>query len=112
MAITNTGTTDDRLVAATSPTAARMEIHEMAMDGDVMRMRALDKSLTIPAGETVTLQPGGYHVMFMDLSGPMAEGDSADVTLTFEMAGTVTVSMPVVAHDARGGMGHSKHGGH
>lgn len=110
MTLTNTGETDDTLIAARSAAAGRMEVHEMAMDGDVMRMRELEDGLPIPAGETVTLKPGGYHVMFMDLAGPLSEGGSAEVTLTFEKAGEVTVIMPVVARDA-GGAAH-EHGSH
>ena len=100
MTVANTGTEDDRLVAARSTVAGRMEVHEMRMDGDVMRMREIAGGLAIPAGETVALQPGGYHIMFMDLAGPLAEGDMAEVTLTFERAGEVTLTMPVVARDA------------
>ncbi len=110
MVITNTGDTDDTLVAASSSAAARMEIHEMAMDGDVMRMREIEGGLIIPAGETVMLKPGGFHIMFMDLSGPLVEGNETEVTLTFEMAGDVTLAMPVVAR-GKGGMGHGSHGG-
>ncbi|SFQ67582.1 hypothetical protein SAMN05421853_1194 [Roseivivax halotolerans] len=110
MTVTNTGETDDTLISASSAAAGRMEVHEMAMDGDVMRMRELEDGLPIPAGETVTLEPGGYHVMFMDLSAPLSEGDSAEVTLTFEKAGEVTVTMPIVTRDA-GGAAHD-HGGH
>ena len=108
MTIANGGAAEDRLVAVATPAAGRTEIHEMAMDGDVMRMRPLDDGLPIPAGGTVTLEPGGAHVMFMELAGPLAEGDEIDVTLTFEGAGEVTVTMPVVA---RGAAGHgSEHG--
>ncbi len=110
MVISNTGDTDDTLVAARSAAAARMEIHEMAMDGDVMRMRELSGGLVIPAGETVMLKPGGYHIMFMELSGPLVEGSETEVTLTFEKAGEVTLALPVVAR-GKGGMGHGKHGG-
>ena len=110
MVISNTGDTDDTLVAARSAAAARMEIHEMAMDGDVMRMRELSGGLVIPAGETVMLKPGGYHIMFMELSGPLVEGSETEVTLTFEKAGEVTLALPVVAR-GKGGMGQGKHGG-
>ena len=110
MVISNTGDADDTLVAARSAAAARMEIHEMAMDGDVMRMRELSGGLVIPAGETVMLKPGGYHIMFMELSGPLVEGSETEVTLTFEKAGEVTLALPVVAR-GKGGMGHGKHGG-
>lgn len=109
LTITNTGSADDTLVAARSPAAGRVEVHEMAMDGDVMRMREVAGGLPIPAGATVTLEPGGYHVMFMDLAGPLAEGDKAEVTLTFDRAGDVTLTLPVLARNAVGG-GHGDHG--
>ncbi len=110
MEITNNGETDDKLVGATSAAAGRMEVHDMAMDGDVMRMREIEGGLVLPVGETVTLKPGGYHVMFMDLVGPMVAGESVEVTLTFEQAGEVTVSMPIVMRPV-GGMMHGKQEG-
>ena len=110
LTVTNSGAVDDRLIAARSPAAGRVELHEMAMDGDVMRMRALEDGLAVPAGATVTLRPGGDHIMFMDLAGPLAEGDAAEVTLTFEHAGEVTLTMPVMGRDAA--PAHGGHGGH
>ncbi|MBT8458589.1 MAG: copper chaperone PCu(A)C [Boseongicola sp.] len=110
MMITNTGETDETLVAARSPAAARMEVHEMAMDGDVMRMREVEGGLKIPAGQTVSLEPGGYHIMFMDLAGPLIEGSETEVTLTFTKAGEITFAMPVVSR-GNGGMAHGGHGG-
>lgn len=113
LTVTNTGDSDDRLVAASSDAAGRMEIHEMAMEGDVMRMRELRDGLPIAAGETVSLKPGGYHIMFMDLKGPLEEGTSAEITLSFETAGDVTLDFPVVARGADGaGHGNMGHGGH
>ena len=73
LTITNKGTTPDRLIAARSPASNKVEVHEMKMDGNVMKMRELEKGLEIPAGATVTLKPGGYHIMFMglkDVHGP------------------------------------------
>jgi copper(I)-binding protein len=106
--VVNNGATDDRLVAAASDVAGRMEVHEMAMDGDVMKMRELADGLPIPAGETVVLKPGGYHIMFMKLNQPLEEGQTVEVTLTFEKAGEVSLPFPVHARDATGGdMGHS-----
>ena len=67
MTITNKGTTADRLVSARSTVSDKVEIHEMQMDGSVMRMRELAKGLDIPPGATVMLKPGGYHIMFMEL---------------------------------------------
>ncbi len=95
--ITNNGAVDDRLIAATSPISNETQIHEMAVENDVMKMRELPTGLAIAAGETVNLVPGGYHVMFMDLNGPLVEGDTVDVRLTFEVAGEVDVQMPVGA---------------
>ena len=100
LTITNTGETDDTLVGVSSAAADRMEIHEMAMEGDVMQMRELADGLPIPAGGTVTLAPGGYHVMFMDLAGPLAEGDAVALTLRFAEAGEVSVAMPVLGRTA------------
>jgi copper(I)-binding protein len=71
------------LVAVTSPVAKLAEIHEMKQDGGVMRMRAVDK-VALPAGKSVEFKPGGYHVMLMDLTGPLKEGDTVPLTLTVE----------------------------
>jgi len=93
--IANAGGSDDRLVSVTSPAAEQVQIHEMKMDGDVMKMAELPGGLAIPAGQTVTLAPGGLHLMFMKLKVPFVEGESVPVTLTFEKAGTVEVQLAV-----------------
>ena len=72
-----------RLVSASSPVAGVTEIHEMAMDGDVMKMRAIP-GLELPAGKPVELKPGGYHVMLMDLKKTLAAGDTVPVSLVVE----------------------------
>lgn len=95
MTVTNKGAEDDVLVAVSTPVAGRGEIHEMAMFGDVMKMREMVDGLPVQAGETVTLEPGGYHLMFMDLAGPFVEGEMVEVTLTFEKAGEVVVPFTV-----------------
>ena len=110
--IMNMGDADDTLIAATSDIAGATEIHTMEMDGDVMRMRELDDGLPIPAGETVTLKPGGFHLMFMQLGQPLVEGETVSVTLTFETAGEVTLDLPVGATNAKGAMGHGHGHGH
>jgi hypothetical protein len=74
---------DTALVAATSPVAKIVEVHEMKMDGGMMKMNAVDK-LPLPAGKVVELKPGGYHVMLMDLVRPLKEGDTVPLQLTFE----------------------------
>lgn len=76
---------DTRLVAAESPAAGVVEIHEMAVENDVMRMRKVDR-LDLPAGQTVELKPGGYHVMLMDLKQDMTADTSVPLTLIFEDA--------------------------
>ena len=68
------------LVSVQSPVAGRVEIHEMRMEGNVMRMRAIPK-LELPAGETVALKPGGYHVMLLDLKAPLQKGETVPITL-------------------------------
>lgn len=78
-----TAPADARLVGAQSPAAAVVEIHEMTMENDVMRMRAIE-ALDLPAGMTVELKPGGYHVMLIDLKAQAKEGDTIPVTLIVE----------------------------
>jgi Uncharacterized protein conserved in bacteria len=109
MTITNTGAEDDRLLSAASDAAAKVELHEMAMEGDVMKMRPMADGIVIPAGETVTLEPGGLHVMFMGLSAPFIEGETVTVTLTFEKAGAVEVELPVGGVSAAAAEGHHGH---
>ncbi|NTF07462.1 DUF1775 domain-containing protein [Agrobacterium rubi] len=93
--IKNDGASDDRLVSVESSLVGRAEIHEMAMVNDVMKMRKLDAGIVIPAGQTIELTPGGLHFMFFNVSKPFAEGDKVPVTLTFEKAGKVQVTMDV-----------------
>ena len=93
--ITNKGGEDDRLVSATSSQAGEVQLHEMAMEGDVMKMRQLNDGIVIPAGQTVELKPGGLHLMFYKVAEPFKEGATVNVTLTFEKAGAVEVVLPV-----------------
>ena len=83
LVITNTGTTPDRLIAVKSPAADKVEIHEMKMDGNIMRMREVEKGIEIPPGATVELKPGGFHVMFMGLKAPFAKEAKVPLTLVF-----------------------------
>ena len=98
--IINKGTTPDRLIAVRSAASDKVEIHEMKMDGNVMRMRELDKGVEIPPGATVTLKPGGYHIMFMELKAPFAKDAKVPVTLVFERAGSIDVPFTVQAMGA------------
>jgi copper(I)-binding protein len=95
--LTNKGGTDDTLVSVKTAKSGRVELHEMAMKGDVMQMRALEGGIKIPAGSTVALEPGGLHVMFFDIVDAFKDGDTVLVTLTFEKAGTVELMVPVMA---------------
>ena len=95
-----TSASGGKLVSATSPVAGVVEIHEMVMDGSVMKMRAVT-ALELPAGKAVELKPGGYHVMLMDLKQDLKTGESVPVTLVIEGAGgkreSVEVKAPVKA---------------
>jgi copper(I)-binding protein len=94
LTIVNGAAAADRLISAASPRAGRVELHEMAMAGDVMQMRPAD-DFEIAPGQQVELAPGGLHLMFCEVATPFAEGEEVPVTLTFENAGSVTVSLPV-----------------
>ena len=114
LTIENKGTAPDRLVGGSGDIAGRVEIHEMAMDNGVMKMRPLDKGLAIEPGKTVKLAPGGLHLMMFDLKNPLKQGDKVPVTLQFEKAGKVTVSLDVqsVGAQSPGGGQGSGHSGH
>jgi len=110
MTIVNSGTTDDRLVKAASDVADKVELHTHIADGNgVMRMVEVEDGFPVPAGGTHVLERGGDHVMFLGLTRPLEQGDSVEVTLTFEQAGEMVVEVPVDltrgAGPAMGGMG-------
>jgi copper(I)-binding protein len=106
LSVTNTGTVPDRLVSAQSAAANTVQIHEMKMDGDVMRMRELEKGLEIAPGATVTLAPGGFHLMMMGLKGPLTQGTKVPLTLVFEKAGKIDVELAIEGM----GASHPAHG--
>ena len=105
MKIENKGTAD-QLISASSPAAGEVQLHEMAMDGNVMKMRQV-KDIVLPAGGAVELKPGGLHLMFMNIKAPLAAGQTVPVKLKFAKAGEVEVKMPVNAMGAQG----AGHGG-
>jgi len=93
----------DRLVGASTPLAARIELHEMQMDGNVMRMRELAKGMDVPARAEVTMGPSSpreYHLMLIGLTKPLKEGDRFKVNLQFEKAGRIDVEVAVEARRA------------
>jgi len=104
-----TSTSGGRLVSAASPVAGIVEIHEMKMEGDVMKMKAI-AAVDLPAGKTVELKPGGYHVMMMDLKKELKAGETVPVTLVVESAGkpreTIEVKATVRALDGAMPMKH------
>ena len=95
MKIENKGAAD-QLISASSPVAGEVQLHEMAMDGNVMKMRQV-KDIALPAGGAVELKPGGLHLMFMNIKAPLAAGETVPVKLKFAKAGEVEVKMPVNA---------------
>jgi hypothetical protein len=90
--ITNNGRQNDVLIDAQSDLARKTEIHSMVMDNGVMRMRRVESGIQIPAGETVHLVPGGYHVMLVGLNQPLTAGASYSVDLLFKVAGRVRLT--------------------
>ena len=107
--ITNKGTADDTLVSASSPVAGVTQIHEMKMEGQVMRMRAV-AAVPIQPGQPLELKPGGYHLMLMDLKAPLKVGTQVPVTLTFRDAKGATsqlqLAVPVLARAPDGTPAH------
>ena len=116
LTIVNTGSAPDRLVGGSTAAAGKFEIHEMSMDGGVMRMRPLPKGLEIKPGQTVEFKPSSYHLMFVGLKEPFEQGKRVKGTLQFEKAGTVEVEYAVEAIGGapstdHGSMGNMDHGG-
>jgi periplasmic copper chaperone A len=97
MTIANDGTEADTLLAAESAVASAVEIHETRDEGGVMQMRQLVDGLQVPAGETVALEPGGYHIMLIGLTADLVVGETFPLTLEFAQGGSVDVEVPVFA---------------
>jgi copper(I)-binding protein len=111
MTIANSGTAADRLTGGSTPVAGEVQVHTVDMTDGVMRMRQLEDGLEIPAGGSVTLRPGSFHIMLMQLTQPLRQGEAVPVTLTFENAGTVEVELTVQPVGAQGPMAETA-GGH
>ena len=92
--IENTGDAPDRLLKASTPMAARAEVHTVIREGDVMRMREV-AAIDLAPKSTTELKPGSYHIMLMELAGPLKAGDRFPMTLVFEKAGSITVEILV-----------------
>lgn len=124
LTIENKGKTEDRLVGGATAAAGKLEVHQMSMSDGVMKMHPVEGGLAIAPGKTVKLAPGGYHLMLVDLKKPLKQGETVPVTLQFEKAGKVAVSLSVqgIGASAPGAGGgammmmkkdsdHSMHGG-
>ena len=112
LTIENKGSAADRLIGGSGDIAGKVEVHEMAVDNGVMKMRPLDKGLTIEPGKTIKLAPGGYHLMMFDLKGPLKQGEKVPVTLEFEKAGKVAISLDVQGLGAQAPGGTENSGDH
>jgi periplasmic copper chaperone A len=110
LTINNKSHDADRLLGGSSDVADKLQIHEMKVVNDIMEMREVTGGLPVPAGGSVLLKPGSYHVMLIGLKKPLKEGETIPLTLDFEKAGKVSVTVPIRAmgagHDDTPGMGH------
>lgn len=110
--IENKGKDADKLISASSPAAKSVEIHTMAMDGNVMRMREVPH-IDITAGSKITMKPGdGYHIMLIGLKQPLKAGDKVPLTLTFEKSGKVEIEALVEQKDLKATKEKMMHHGH
>ena len=105
MTITNTGTTSDRLIGGSTDISKMFQIHQMKMENGIMKMRPVEGGLEIKPGQTVKLDPSGYHVMLMGLNQQLKKGEHFKATLAFEKAGKVDVDFTVEGIGAMTGGG-------
>ena len=110
MKITNSGTASDRLIGGSTDISDSFEVHEMTMDGGVMRMRPVAGSIEIKPGQTVELNPSSYHVMFVDLKKQLMPGERFKATLEFAKAGKVDVDFAIEGIGAKSGDDHAMPG--
>ncbi len=97
LTIANQGAAADRLIAAASPVAEKIEVHAIRVVGSGIAMRRLDDGLALPAATTLTLKPRGYHLLLQGLKAPLAKGTRLPVKLTFEKAGSIDIELTVEA---------------
>jgi copper(I)-binding protein len=109
LTIENRSNAADRLISATVNVANIVEIHEMAVENGIMKMRALEKGLTIEPGSKRELKPGSYHIMFIDLKQQLKEGDTVTGDLVFEKAGKIPVTYKVMPVGAKSADAHQHH---
>ena len=110
LTITNKSQEMDRLLSASSDVADKLQIHEMKVVNGVMEMREVTGGVAVAANGSVELKPGSYHLMLMGLKKPLKAGETIPLTLDFEKAGKVSITVPIRAmgagHDDMPGMGH------
>jgi periplasmic copper chaperone A len=111
LTIENRGSAPDRLIGGSAEVAGAVQVHEMAVKDGVMTMRPLENGLTIEPGKTVKLAPGGYHLMLLSLKNPLKQGQKVPLTLQFERAGAVELSLDVEGVGAPGPAGNGAAGG-
>jgi copper(I)-binding protein len=111
LTIENKGSAPDRLIGGSADVADKVQVHEMATSNGVMTMRPLDKGLAIEPGKTAKLAPGGYHLMLLGLKSPLKQGEKVPVTLEFEKAGKVKLSLDVQGVGAQAPAGAANEGG-
>jgi copper(I)-binding protein len=97
LTVTNTGTTAEHLNCVSSDAAAKCQIHEMSMDNGVMKMRPVEGGLPVKPGESITLKPGGFHIMLVDLKAPLQQGKSVEATFKVDAGESVQVAFPIAA---------------
>ena len=113
MTIDNKSSIADRLTGVSSEVAKKLQIHETKTDKGITKMREISGGLPVPVGGSLVLKPGGYHVMLIDLNKPLKAGETFPLTLVFEKAGNISITVPVqsmgaagATHDGMPGMGH------
>lgn len=108
----NIDTGSDKLVAVSSPVAEKAELHAHLMEDGIAKMRAVAGGIPVAAGMPTELKPGGLHIMLIGLKAPLKQGESFPLTLNFEKAGAVTVTVPIQGPGAKGPAAGHDHGGH
>jgi copper(I)-binding protein len=103
MTLVDQGSGPDRLVSVSTPVAGKAELHVMSEENGIMKMRPVD-GITVEPGKPTELKPGGFHVMLIDLKQPLKQGDSFPMSLTFEKAGTIQVTVKIEKPGAMGPM--------
>jgi periplasmic copper chaperone A len=108
LTVKNTGSEPDRLISATLSDATTADLHQMTMENGVMKMREIPDGIQIKPGETVTLKPNEYHIMFKGLKQPLVKGQTVAGSLTFERAGSINVEFQVAPAGSLGPQGQSQ----